>query len=163
MKNLPSLGLSFAILLFSKDYYLWEALAKYWINFVVKVAFIANHILCLKIFLQGKNVCVWACVHTWSWEVLSYGKGMDGEEQETGINRTGFRGGSDGKESACKQETWVWSLGWEVPLEKGMATHSSILAWEVPWTEEPGRLPSTGLQTIRRDWATNSFAFTVVL
>ena len=42
-------------------------------------------------------------------------------------------------------ETWVRSLGWEDPLEKEMATHSSILAWEIPWTEEPGRLPSMGL------------------
>ena len=40
------------------------------------------------------------------------------------------------------QETWVWSLGWEDPLEKGMATHSSSLAWEIPWTEEPVRLQS---------------------
>ena len=38
------------------------------------------------------------------------------------------------------KETWVWSLGWEDPLEKGMATHSSILAWEIPWTEELGGL-----------------------
>ena len=44
------------------------------------------------------------------------------------------------------QETWVWSLGWEDPLEKGMATHSSVLAWRIPWTEEPGGLQSTGLQ-----------------
>ena len=36
------------------------------------------------------------------------------------------------------QETWVWSLGQEDPLEKGMTTHSSVLAWEIPWTEEPG-------------------------
>ena len=42
------------------------------------------------------------------------------------------------------QETWVGSLGQEDPLEKGMATHSSILAWRVPWTEEPGRLQSQG-------------------
>ena len=42
-------------------------------------------------------------------------------------------------------ETWVQSLGWEDPLEKGMATHSSILAWRIPWTEEPGKLQSLGL------------------
>ena len=42
------------------------------------------------------------------------------------------------------QETWVRSLGWEDPLEKGMATHSSILAWRIPWTEEPGGLQSRG-------------------
>ena len=44
------------------------------------------------------------------------------------------------------QETWVQSLGWEDPLEKEMATHSSILAWEIPWTEEPGGLQSMGSQ-----------------
>ena len=49
-------------------------------------------------------------------------------------------------------ETWVWSLGWKDPLEKGTATHSSILAWRIPWTEEPGRLQSTGSQRVRHDW-----------
>ena len=49
------------------------------------------------------------------------------------------------------QETWVGSLGWEDLLEKEMATHSSILAWKIPWTEEPGRLQSMGLQRVRHD------------
>ena len=44
------------------------------------------------------------------------------------------------KNLPAKRETWVRSLGWEDPLEKGMATHSSILAWRIPWTEEPGGL-----------------------
>ena len=44
-------------------------------------------------------------------------------------------------------ETWVGSLGWKDPLEKGMATHSSILSWRIPWTEEPGRLQSMGSQS----------------
>ena len=48
------------------------------------------------------------------------------------------------------QETWVHSLGWEDPLEKGMATHSSVLAWRIPWTEEPGGLQSTGSQSQTR-------------
>ena len=48
------------------------------------------------------------------------------------------------------QETWVWSLGLKDPLEKGMATHSSILAWRIPWTEEPGRLQSMGSQSCTR-------------
>ena len=48
------------------------------------------------------------------------------------------------------QETWVRSLGWEDPLEKVMATHSSIFAWEVPWTEEPGGLQSMGSQEMDR-------------
>ena len=51
-------------------------------------------------------------------------------------------GGSDSKESICSQETWVQSLGREDSLEKGMTTHSNILAWWIPWTEEPGRLQS---------------------
>ena len=46
-------------------------------------------------------------------------------------------------------ETWVRSLGWEDPLEKEMTTHSSILAWRMPWTEEPGGLQATGSQRVR--------------
>ena len=49
------------------------------------------------------------------------------------------------------QEMWVRSLGLENTLEKGMATHSSILAWRIPWTEEPGRLQSSGSQIVRCD------------
>ena len=49
-------------------------------------------------------------------------------------------GGSGGKESATVQKTQVWSLGREDPVVKGMAAYSSILAWRIPWTEEPGRL-----------------------
>ena len=48
------------------------------------------------------------------------------------------------------RETWVQSLGWEDPLEKGMATHSSILAWRISWAEEPGMLQSIGLQKSQR-------------
>ena len=50
------------------------------------------------------------------------------------------------------QGTWVQFLGWEDPLEKGMATQSSNLAWRIPWTGEPSRLQSMGLQRVRRDW-----------
>ena len=53
------------------------------------------------------------------------------------------------------RETWVRSLGREDPLEKGMATHSSILAWRIPWTEEPGRLQFTGSQRVGHDWVTS--------
>ena len=48
-------------------------------------------------------------------------------------------------------ETWVRFLGWEDPLEKEMATHSSILAWKILWMEEPGRLQSMGSQRVRHD------------
>ena len=51
----------------------------------------------------------------------------------------------------AKQETWVRSLGQKEPLEKGMTTHSSILAWRIPWTEKSGRLQSMGSQRIRHD------------
>ena len=51
------------------------------------------------------------------------------------------------------QDSWVRYLGQEDPLEEEMATHSSILVWKIPWTEEPGGQQSTGLQRIRRDWA----------
>ena len=50
------------------------------------------------------------------------------------------------KNLSTVQETWVRFLGWEDPLEKEIATHSSILAWRIPWTEEPGRLQSMGSQ-----------------
>ena len=52
------------------------------------------------------------------------------------------------KNLPAMQETWVQSLGWEDPLEKEMAAHSSILAWKIPWTEEPGRLQSMGSQRV---------------
>ena len=57
------------------------------------------------------------------------------------------------------QETQVQSLGQEDPLEKEMATHSSILAWRIPWTDEPGGLQSMGSQRVGHDWATNMFTF----
>ena len=52
------------------------------------------------------------------------------------------------------RERWVWSLGQEDPLEKEMATHSSILTWKIPWVKEPGGLESVGSQRVGHDWAT---------
>ena len=63
------------------------------------------------------------------------------------------------KNLPAMQETWVQSLGQEVPLEKGMATHSSNLAWGMLWIEEPGGLQSMGSQKVRHNWATNNFSF----
>ena len=59
------------------------------------------------------------------------------------------------KKLPAMQETWAHFLGREDPLEKGMATHPSILAWRIPWTEEAGGLQSMGLQRIGHDWTTN--------
>ena len=58
------------------------------------------------------------------------------------------------KNLPAMQETWVRSLGWEDTLEKEMATHSSILPWEIPWTEEPGRLQSMSSQSFWHDLVT---------
>ena len=55
------------------------------------------------------------------------------------------------KNLPAMQDTWVQSVGWEDPLEKGRATQSSILAWRIPWTEELGRLQSVGSQRVRHD------------
>ena len=63
------------------------------------------------------------------------------------------------KNLSAMQETQVWSLGREDPLEKEMATHSSILARRIPWTEKPGGPQSMGLQRIGCNWATNTFTF----
>ena len=63
------------------------------------------------------------------------------------------------KRLPAMQETWVWSLGQEDSLEKEMATHSSILAWRIPWTEEPGGLQSMGSQSRKR---LSNFTFTFV-
>ena len=61
------------------------------------------------------------------------------------------------------RETWVPSLAWEDPLEKGMATHSSILAWIIPWTEEPGKLQFMGSQRVGHNWVTFSFTFHFII
>ena len=57
------------------------------------------------------------------------------------------------KNPPTMQEAWVPSQGWEDPLEEGMAIHSSILAWRIPWQEEPGGLHSIGLQRVGHDWS----------
>ena len=62
-----------------------------------------------------------------------------------------------GKESTCNAGDLSLIPGWEDPLEKGMATHSSILAWRIPWTEESGRLQSMGSQRVGYNWATFTF------
>ena len=69
-------------------------------------------------------------------------------------HKLGFPGGSDGKILPAMQETCIQSLGWEDPLQEGMATHSNILAWRILWTEEPGELQSRELQRVGLDWAT---------
>ena len=93
-----------------------------------------------------KDCCAPALCHTWfcisslSLNLLSY-------------KTRGFLGGAGGGEPACqcRRQMWVQSLGREDPLEVEMATHSSILAWRVPCTEEPGRLQTMGKDRVRDD------------
>ena len=61
------------------------------------------------------------------------------------------------KNLPAMQETWVWSLARKDPLKKGMVTHSSILAWRIPWTEEPGSLKSMRSRRVEYEWVTNTF------
>ena len=75
----------------------------------------------------------------------------------------GFPGGSVVKNPPAKQEMWIQSLGGEGPLEEEMATHSSILAQGIPWTEEPGRIQSMGSQRVGHDWAINSFSHKIMM
>ena len=65
----------------------------------------------------------------------------------------GFPRDSVVKNHPAKQERQVWSLGWKDPLEEGMAAHSGILAWRIPWAEEPGRLQYIGSQRVGHDWS----------
>ena len=74
-----------------------------------------------------------------SWIFQSFSKHFSGRREYRWLS---------GKESTCQVADGVQSLGWEDPLEVEMATHSSILAWEFPWTEEPGRLQSMGSQKL---------------
>ena len=67
------------------------------------------------------------------------------------ITHLGFPGGSAVKNTPAMWETWIRSLSWEDPLQEDMATHSSILAWRIPWTQEPGGLQSIGSQRVRHN------------
>ena len=103
-----------------------------------------------------------------AWRAAIHGVGKIRHDWATELNwihahDRGFPGGSDGEESAWMQESQVLFLGWEDPLEKGMATHSNILVWRIPWTEDPDGLLffffpdgllSIGLQRVGHNWTT---------
>ena len=94
----------------------------------------------------------------------SMGSQRGGHDWATSHPRAeGGVGGSEGKAPPAMQETLVQSLGWEDPLEKEMATHSSILAWKILWMEEPSRLQSMGLQRVGHDWVTSLWALNYCL
>ena len=83
--------------------------------------------------------------------ILGFPLEQDGEEK--------LRGEAEFSGNFAMQEICVPTLGQEDPLEEEMATHSSILAWEIPWTEEPERLQSMGSQRVGHSWSTNTFTF----
>ena len=112
-----------------------------------------------------KEMATWSSILSWRipWTEEPGGlQSMGHKESDTTerlnwtelIPKLGLPRWLSGKDLPAVQETWIQSLNWEDPLEKEMATHSSILAWEIPWTEEPGRVQSMGLQRVRRDSAT---------
>ena len=109
--------------------------------------------------IQGLNLHVLCLLH-WQAGSLPFappGKPMSNHYMQLCGRHKAFPVAQMIKNLPAMQENWVRSLGQEDPLEKEVATHSSILAWRVPWTEERGGLPSMGSQRVRRDWATNSF------
>ena len=87
----------------------------------------------------------------WGHKRVGHDSATKQQQQEEGIIRRAFLVAQRIKRLPAMQETQVRSLGWEDALEKEMATHSSILAWRIPWTEEPGGLQSTGLQRVGND------------
>ena len=112
--------------------------------------------------------CVWLCQATMA-ELSSYNRICMAWKPKIFIiwpfkkafsicshRKLGFPSDASGKEPSRQfrtHETQIWSLGQEYPLEEGVATHSSILAWKIPWTEKPGVLWSIGWQRVRQDWS----------
>ena len=88
--------------------------------------------------------------------------GHDWPQKQQHTYMWGFLAAQMVKSLPAMQETWVSSLGQVDPLEKGMATFSSILTWRIPWTEEPGGLQSMGSQRVWHNWMTNTHTHTMV-
>ena len=139
----------------------------YWCHFVLSCVHLL--ILCVT---SLRNFAISFLLSSALWSIVCFhnrwrnqGSGSLTELPST-TQLVGFPGGLNGKESTCNEETWVGSLHWVDPLEKGMATHSSILTWSysglywsIPWTEEPGGLYSMESQRVGHDWATITFTF----
>ena len=103
-----------------------------------------------------RSHCRGAGFNSWSWNSIPR---ATTKIYKTQPSQLGFPGGSDGKESTWNVDTWVQSLGWKDPLEKGMVTHSSILVWRIPCTEEPGRVIAHRVANSWTHWVTNTFKF----
>ena len=97
--------------------------------------------------MLGLHCCVRVFSSCWKWVLLF-------SFSAQACNCSGFPAAHTVKNPPAMWETWVRYLSWEDPLEKEMVTHSSILAWRITWTEEPGRLQSMGSQRVGHDWVT---------
>ena len=111
---------------------------------------------------QGGLACCnsWGCKESDMTEWLNWTELNETDSHEIWKvveKKLGFSGGSAVMQEM--EEMQFWSLGWEDPLEKEMTIYSSILAWQIPRTEEPGELQSMGSQRVGLDWATNTFTF----
>ena len=138
--------MSMRLFLFCRYVHLWHIL-----DSTCKWSFFKN--LCLRKLKQG------LCINLEGW-----GREGDGREVQEGMDICVPMADSwasfvaqSVKKLPAVQKTWVRSLGWKDPLEKEMATYSSILTWKISWTEEPGGLQSMGLQSIRYNWATDAY------
>ena len=116
----------------------------YW-NLIFKVTVLIVH---RKKYIPNAQCCFLKIFFPWTLNIEHFPKI---------ILNDGLPRWCSGEESTCHlqevQEKWIWSLDWEDALEKEMATHSSILAWKVPWTEEPSR-QFIGLQRVGHNWET---------
>ena len=119
----------------------WSASARYFmsVNFFLQLFFL-YHFIVLNLILQENFLSLIDHLPIFSFFLC---------KNDRAFKNLGFHGDSDGKEYMLAiQETWVQSLGWEDPPEKEMATPSNILAWRIPWMEEPGRLQFMGSQRV---------------
>ena len=108
---------------------------------------------CLNCYIKKIVASVQSLRVTWLYYPIDCSvAGLPATVQKHEFSPQGFLRSSDSKDSACSAGDQVRSLGREDPLQKNMATHSTIRAWKIPWTEEPGGLQSRG----PHDWATNS-------
>ena len=104
----------------------------------------------------GDGQEILACYSPWSWKESDTTEWLNWTELKLHIYSIMVAQMVKNLLAMCK--TWAQSLGQEDPLEKGVATHSSILAWRIPWIEEPDGLQFMGLQRVQHQWATNTFA-----
>ena len=131
--------------------FLWQKILKNYckyLKYIVSQFFYKGAWLFSKTTISGQSKSEW--IFFQSWTVWTWAHSNTREPSELhGLVAQRL------KHLPAMWETWVRSLGWEDPLEKEMATHSSILAWRIPWTEEPGGLQSTGSQRVGHAWATS--------